>query len=185
MAEVLFISEDYVKRNSSIDENIDVKLIQPTILDVQRIKLEPVLGTKLYEGLKGRVETSTTTSDDDTLIEDYVAPALLKWVLFDLTTHLLYRYRNKNVSKKNSENSQPVDYTEYRNLLDFYQHKAEWYEERLIRYLCANDNLFPEYYDIDDENDIFPKSNAYNSSFYLGDDNYCCERVKWLGLPKD
>ena len=37
MATALFISEDYVKQQSIIDENVDVKLIRPTIIDCQNI----------------------------------------------------------------------------------------------------------------------------------------------------
>lgn len=180
MADALFIGEDYVKNNSTIDENVDVKEIIPSIKDCQIIYLEPVLGTQLYNGLKTRILASTTTANDDTLISSYIAPMLVKYVVFDLTTNLLFRYTNKNVSKKNSENSQPVDYTEYRNLLDIYKHKAEYLEQRLIDYLCANVTTFTEYNSIVNSNDIVPKSNAYSSPFYLGDDDKTCYERKYL-----
>lgn len=168
MANALFISEDYVKRNSVIDENADVKLILPSIKDAQDMFLHPCLGTQLYNGLKNRIVAGTTTADEDTLISDFIAPMLVKYVQLELVDNLLIRFRNKNVSKKNSDNSQPLGYAEYQNQLDRYTHKAQWFKQRLIDYLCANNDLFPEYNTAENSNDLLPESNAYTCSMYLG-----------------
>lgn len=172
MADALFIGEDYVKRNSVIDENIDVKLIIPSIKDAQDMFLHPCLGTTFYNGLKSRIVAGTTTPEEDTLISSYIAPMLVKYVQLELVDNLLIRYRNKNVSKKNSENSTPVDFRDYQNQLDRYTHKAEWFKQRLIDYLYANDDLFEEYREVNDASDLYPESNAYTSPFYLGTDKY-------------
>lgn len=178
MADALFISEDYVKRNSVVDENVDVKLILPSIKDAQDMFLHPALGTQFYNGLKTRIVAGTTTADEDTLISDFIAPMLVKYVQLELVDNLLIRFNNKNVSKKNSENAQPIGYTEYQNQLDRYTHKAQWFKQRLIDYLCANNDLFDEYNTIENSNDLLPESNAYTSPFYLGNayDRSCEER---------
>ena len=44
MANVLFISESYLKSSTNIDENVDVKEIVPAIVDAQEMHLLPVLG---------------------------------------------------------------------------------------------------------------------------------------------
>lgn len=181
MAEALFISEDYVKRNSVIDENVDVKLIIPSIKDAQDMYLHPALGTQFYEGLKSRIVAGTTTANENTLISNYIAPMLVKYVQLELVDNLLIRYRNKNVSKKNSENSQPLDFRDYQNQLDRYTHKAQWFKQRLIDYLCANSDLFDEYNSVVNSNDLIPESNAYTSPFYLGNTyDKSCEERKFL-----
>ena len=48
---VLFISEQYVKNTTLIDENVDVRLILPSIKDCQELRIHPILGTPLYEDL--------------------------------------------------------------------------------------------------------------------------------------
>lgn len=177
---VLFISEDYVKRKTTVDENVDVKLINPTIEDCQNIYLHPCLGTQLFDGLKDRITNSTTTAADDTLISDYIAPMLVKWVQFELTTLLTFRYRNKNVSKQGSENSQVIDNTEYKYLLDNFRHKAEWYEQRLIDYLEAESDVFTEYYQTVNTNDLTPEDRAFTSPFWLGGSTRDCNERKYL-----
>ena len=85
MAEVLFISEDYIKSNTIIDENVDVKLLLPTVLDVQNLELHTCIGTGLYDDLKTKIAGNTTNADEDTLIKSYIAPMLLKYVMVDAT----------------------------------------------------------------------------------------------------
>lgn len=167
MADVLFISEDYIKQNTIVDENVDMKLLLPTVLDVQNIELHPCLGTNLYNDLTTKIAAGSTNADEDTLIKSYIAPMLAKYVMVDSSVNLLMRYRNKNVSNKNSDNSQPVDYTEMRFLMDNWRNKAEFYKQRLIDYLQCNSDLFPTYCTEDECCELSPESNAFTSSFYL------------------
>lgn len=169
MAKILFISEQYLKDNSQIDENVDVKLIRSTIYDCQRDYIKPILGTDLYEKLESDISGGTLTGNYLTLANDYVAEALLKWVIFELQFILLYKMRNKNVSKQSSENSQPVDYTEHRYLMDRWKEKAERRSQDVTDYLCANDDLYPEYLSNSDADDIYPNKSNYNTSIFLGD----------------
>jgi hypothetical protein len=172
MAKILFITEDFVKQNSQLDENVDMKLIRSTIYDAQRDYILPILGTDLYNKLTSDISGSTLTGNYLSLTNDYVAEALLKWVIFELQFVLLYKMRNKNVSKQNSENSSPVDYTEHRYLMDHWRAKAETRSEDITRYLCANTDLFPEYTSNSDPEDIKPHGSNYTTSIYLGDGDY-------------
>jgi hypothetical protein len=174
----LFISEDYVKENSVIDENVDVKLILPAIVQMQDMKLQTALGTHLFKDLNNKIVAGTLSADEVTLIEDYISPMLLKWVMFELTTVLLFKYRNKNVSKSNSENSFAIDTDEMNYLIGKWQNDAEWYEQRLIEYLCQEVAKFPKYTQAPNYSDIISKTNAFTCSFYLGNSEYEEERRK-------
>lgn len=174
----LFISEDYVKHNSVIDENVDVKLIFPAIVQMQDMKLQPALGTQLFKEIETAIVNSTTSAAQDTLISDYIAPMLLKWVMVELTTTMLFKYRNKNIGKQGSENSQLADFTDMRYLIDKWKDNAEWYEQRLIDYLCQEVATFPKYTEAPNYSDIVSKVDAYNCSFYLGNSKYEEERRK-------
>jgi hypothetical protein len=164
----LFISEDYVKQNSVIDENVDVKLILPAIVQMQDMQLQPVLGTQLFKEIEAAIVAGTTTNDQDTLIADYIAPMLLRWVMSELTTTLLYKYRNKNVGKQGSENSQTADFTDLRYLIEKWKDNAQWYEQRLIEYLCQEVATFPKYTQAPNYSDIVSKTDAYSCSIFLG-----------------
>lgn len=49
MANVLFISESYLKNNSLIDDNVDQRIILPSIITAQDMRSHPILGTPLYD----------------------------------------------------------------------------------------------------------------------------------------
>jgi len=169
MSKILFISESFVKDNSVLDENIDVKIIRPTIYDAQRDYIKPILGTDLYDKVISDIAGSTLAGDYLTLVDDYIADCLLKWVIFEINIVGLYKYRNKSVSKQTSENSQPVDYTGQRYLMDSWKAKAETRSQDITDYLCANSDLFPEYLSNSDDDDIYPNQYNYTTSIYLGD----------------
>ena len=168
MARQLFISEKYVKDNSVINENVDVKLIRPTIWDAQEQHIEEILGTDLYDDLLAKIESDTLNADETTLVNKYIAEALRLWVVFEFVLIGEYKMRNKAVVKQNSENSQPLDYTENRYYRDYWRKKAEFKTERLVAYLCDNTDLFPKYLTNSDASDLHPRDNGWSPSLYLG-----------------
>lgn len=163
---VLFISETYVKNNSIIDENVDVRLILPSIRDSQELRLHPILGTPFYNDLRDKIAAGTLNADEINLLDNFVAPSMLQWTLYECSTSLLFKYRNKSVATKNSENSQSIDYQDLQFLRDEWRNKGEERDQRLINYLCDNDTLFPKY--IESSDDLHPKKTAYQTGFWLG-----------------
>ncbi len=91
MATVLFINETYLKNNSVVDENTDMKVIQPTIEDAQNIHLHPVLGSDLFNDLKDKIINDTLNVDEETLIPTLKALERYNFVLMFLRLHLMYR----------------------------------------------------------------------------------------------
>lgn len=168
---VLFISESYLKNNTLVDDNVDQRLIIPSIMTVQDMQLHPILGTPLYEDLKTKITASTLNSDETTLINDYIAKMLLQWTMHELTMSMLFKYRNKSVATKSSDNSQPIDYQDLQFLRDDWKNKAEFYDKRLINHLIDNKALFPKYTASSD--DMNARKSAYSTSIYLGQSYNC------------
>ena len=168
---VLFISESYLKNNTLVDDNVDQRLIIPSIMTVQDMQLHPILGTPLYEDLKAKITATTLNADETTLINDYIAKMLLQWSMYELTLSMLFKYRNKSVSTKSSDNSQPIDYQDLQFLRDDWKNKAEFYDKRLINHLIDNRSLFPKYTATSD--DMNARKSAYSTSIYLGQ-SYSC-----------
>lgn len=167
--EGLFISENYIKNNTAIDENVNVRKILPTVSWCQRAYIERVLGTELFEDLLGKIApTDTLAGNDLILVEKYVSPALVWWVMFEAQVEMLYTFRNKSVSKDNSDHGQPVDYTEHRYLRDTYKKRAEEMTQRLEAYLCANTSLFPLYGTASTSDKIVATDINPSTSIYMG-----------------
>ena len=103
---VLFISEAYVKNTTLIDPNVDMRLILPSIRDCQELRIHPILGTPLYNDLKAKITAGTLNADETNLLDNYIAPAMGQWTLYECSASMLFKYRNKSVATKSSENSQ-------------------------------------------------------------------------------
>lgn len=145
MSKVLFISEDYLKRNTTIDENVDVKLILPTLIDTQENDLIKAIGESLYNDLVNKINTSTTTAADDLLIERYIPPYLVAATLFNLITAMTFKFTNKSISLKSSENTQTLDAQRYQRLADKYAHRMFRYRKQLQMYICNHTADFQKF----------------------------------------
>ena len=168
MARQLFISETFVKENSAIDENVDMKQINPTIYQCQIQHIQNVLGTKLYDKIISDIAASTLTGDYLTLVDDYFADALVYWVMYEVQIPLLFKFRDKNVSKKSSDNAFPISTKELSRIENRYKDKAEYFTKRISDYLCANESLYPEYNTEDEVDEVRPMDGKATVSVYLG-----------------
>ena len=173
---VLFISEETVKARSNLNSNVDPKLITPAIKYCQDIYVEPVLGTLLFNKIQDEVEAGTLAGNYKTLMDRYITDVLLYYVLSEMPMMLGYKFYNKNVLKKTSESSIEAQSFELDRLAKWYKNKAEYYENRLIKYLVEEDGnspqIFPEYSRDPGRCDYLqPKKKPYTSSIYLGNSN--------------
>jgi hypothetical protein len=169
MANVLFISETFVKDNTLLHENIDFKFLRPVIILCQDIHLQPKIGTTLYNELKTQITASTLTTDNTTLLNDYIQPMLLYWVQAEAPAAISYKFLNKGLMQQSSENSSVASLDEINFISKKYKDKAEWYTERLVSYLLENSTLFPAYQSPESGLDVIqPDTRTYTTGMYLG-----------------
>ena len=58
----LFISEETLLDNSIINENVSYTQIRPTVIKVQEMRIQPIVGSPLYGELVTQVVSGTTTA---------------------------------------------------------------------------------------------------------------------------
>jgi hypothetical protein len=143
---VYFISAAKCKELAGINGNTDDFLITPMIADNQRVYIEAVLGTALYDELITQVENNTVTVLNATLLDEYVIPCLVNYVKSDAAVNLNFKLTNKAVTSKNSENSTPVTKDESIYLMQHWKNRAEYYAERITKYLHENRTSYPLFY---------------------------------------
>ena len=179
MATVLFISEATLKAETIISENVDPKLLIPTIKEAQNIYILPLLGTALYNDLVANVSANTLSSAYITLLNDYIAPTLIKYSVYECILPLSYKFQNKNIGTKSSDFSQQAPLNDLRYLLDFTKSRAEWYAERVSRFLLAYQTDYPKYLTQENANvaTIYPNANNYTNGMFLGPD------IDWDLIP--
>lgn len=169
-ANILFISETTLKDRSLLQDNIDPKLIRPTIKQCQDMYIEPILGTGLYRELQEQIEDATLTALNIKLLDYYITDCLSWYVASEMVMSLGFKLTNKNVLRKNSENSNEASLSELFDLMNYYKNKAEWYAQRISDYLCENIVDYPLYNNPGSGVDIIqPNSSSYSTGMYLGD----------------
>lgn len=171
-ANVLLLSTTILKDRTAIHTNIDEKLLYPEIKTAQDMYIHPLLGTPLFNKIISDVDGGTIAGTYKTLLDDYIIDALLYYVLASLPEALSYQFWNKGVLRKGGDSTEIPSMSELASLADGYRKKAEFYGERLAKYLQANasESVLPEYLEAGEElDDIYPKGSAFTMPIYLGD----------------
>lgn len=165
----LIIGENYLKENSVISGNADMKLITPTLQYVQLFYIRNLLGTNLYDQIISQIGSNTVSAANQTLLDSYVIPCMLYYTLCECTPVFQYRYANKGVMTKSSENSQPIGIEEVQFLMDKWKNNAENLAEICTKYLCANSATYPLYIDNSEVWEVKPNVQNYTMGLFLDD----------------
>ena len=142
---VLFVSEDTIKKSTTINGNVDVELLLPYIKVAQDIHIHQLLGTDLYDKIQADITGGTLTGNYQTFTDDYIQPVLIHYALFECLPFLSYKIMNKDIVRKISEQSTPASLEDIKYIREIVKNTAEYYATRLVDYLCNNNHLFPEY----------------------------------------
>lgn len=166
----LLISVNDIKNRGYIDENVDEMNIRSVIYEAQRIHTRDIIGSGLYDELESQRIANTLTALNTTLL-GYVKDALIYWTLYEGLEVFQYKIRNKAVMKSNSDNSQPVDLYELKHLSARFKDKAEYFDERLRRYLLQNESSYPLYTSPGTGVDVIhPNHNTYTAGWVFDND---------------
>lgn len=168
---VLLISAEILKDRTGIHSNIDDKLLYPEIKAAQDMYIHPILGTNLYNKIISDVDAGTITGDYKSLLDDYIIDCLIYYVLSGLPEALSYQFWNKGVVRKQGDNTELPSMSELIDLSNKYRVRAEWYGDRLNKYLreYASPSFLPEYETGNDTIDtIRPETNTYTLGIWLG-----------------
>jgi len=163
---ILFISENKLKDSTAIGNSVDVEYILPYIKVAQKKYIETKLGTDLFAKLQSDISGSSLTGAYQTLVEDYIADALVHWSFYEALPYLRFKIMNNNVVTKTAENSTPISESEAQGLREEIRNTAEFYTERLITYIRHNTSSYPEY-STNSGADVVADTNAFYSGMNL------------------
>jgi len=173
MAKALFIGEDYLKKNTPVQPNVDGDIIIPYITKTQDITIHQSLGTTFYEHLQTAFIGNTLTTDETDLIRNYLQPVLSEFSYYHLIPHLNYKSTNKAISTESSEFSTPSSLEEIKFLRSTVRDMGEFLLKRLNVYLCDNSSLFPKYNNPDTDENLKKNTNSYFNGIYLAKPRGC------------
>ena len=145
MTNTLLISEAKVRAYSDINESLDDALIVNAVREAQDMVIQPIIGTKLYNTIIEKIDNSSVSGSYQTLLDDYIQPALVYSSLYNITENIYVRSRNNGLlTPTGGENSVNVDKNMYDTKRQSIFNKQQFYSDQLSRYLNEKYNLFPE-----------------------------------------
>jgi hypothetical protein len=179
----LFISVQSIKDRTGLHANVDEKLVLPEIKTAQDMYILPALGSALYNELQTAVDSNTYTNLQTTLLDDYIVDTLIYFVMSELPQGLSFQFYNKGLLRKSGENQENPSMQDMIDVANRYKARAEFYKQRLIKYLKQNNALYPNYLNFGSGIDsIKPDNEGYTVSMYLGD--ACCNDDDYEGKRK-
>jgi hypothetical protein len=169
---VLFLTPQYLIDNTVINGNVEQKILNKCIRTAEDKYIMPLIGSPLYESLITKITGNTLTGVYKTLMDDYVIPCLLEYSLYEYIPFTSFKFRNKGVSKQTSPESEPADLADLSYLRENVKDSAQFYGDRLVKHLKANNSqTFPEYYQLRTIEDVPPARSDYFSGIQFPGQN--------------
>lgn len=168
----LWIDQAYFNKRSVVDSNVEFSKIEVLIPLVQRKYIKRKLGADLYNAMDVHILAYINSATPipvnyKYLLDEFILPIMVYYILYDYTITAKYRYTNKGVQVKNSENSQPASDEGLELATELWKANAEVLVEDMIYYMDNNVTFFPERY-TNINNDVTTEDEGYDVDIYLG-----------------
>lgn len=148
MTNVLLISEDFIKTNSTLNDNAFGKTLRPAIIEAQDIGLQMIVGECLYKKILDLVRTNDIQEEENVMYKDlldyYVQPFLLYAVLSNTVLTLNAKIGNIGTVVTKDEYVVNLTQGEMDLLKTEFTNKADFYTKRMQQFLLNNKSAFPE-----------------------------------------
>lgn len=170
-----WIGQDYLISKSVIDENVDYAKITPIIELVQFKYLKKTLGTDLYNAIETALvdyidNATAIPARFSTILNNYILPSLVYWILAESSDTFKWRYANKGVLEKSATEAQPASSLDLQRLVDKWLNNSQLYVNELQAYLRFYGSIYPEYTSISTgQFKVLPSTSAFDVPLYLGD----------------
>jgi hypothetical protein len=178
---VFFIDETYLKDNSPLSGNIDVKEIYPYAKTVEDMYIQEAIGTSLYNDLITKIQADDDLSGypNELVLVKKIRDVVLWYTVYEALPFISIKVRNIGVVKQTGENLTSADAKDVDLLQASCKAKGVFYMNRLQGYLCDFGKLFSAYdkgtNDDMDPNLSTPSANcdtAFDKNDQLPDDRY-------------
>jgi hypothetical protein len=141
------ITEAWIKRYTPLTEFVDMEIVRPFFKLGEEIDVRGVLGEKLFNRLKEGVELNNLTSDEVELL-DNIRPFLAYAIVARSNPFIATGIRGSGIVKVANPNIQNATLAEVKDLQTNLNNMRDYYQKRLIDYLCLNNKKFPLYYQL-------------------------------------
>lgn len=172
MENILLINLDDILHLTSFNGSIDEYKINPHIANAQILYIEPILGSDLYEKIIDLIRTNTISGETNYkyLLDNYIMPSLVFHTAELFIPFNAFIIADGGTFQFQPSNANPNPQNEIDRLTNGYKIIGAKYDDKLVKYLCKNSTLFPEYVN---NTGLVDKTETTNRgcSWYLGTNN--------------
>jgi hypothetical protein len=148
---VLFISEQKLKDNTPITDNVDSSELRFGIYMAQTIQIQESLGTNLYEYLIKIIDDNTINTDVSLvrykeLMNNFIQPTLIAYAYTICLDNFWVKFMNVGLVQNRNEQGSAVDLKTLQYLKNNAQNQAQFQDNLLRRHLVFRSGWYPEYF---------------------------------------
>lgn len=198
-SKVLLISEQTLKDNTPINENVDSSELRFCIQQAQYLFLQETLGTYFYETMLGLVETGDINLPGKIkykeLLDNQITTMLISYSYYLALDNFMMKFINVGLQSFSSEQSSPIDFRTFQYMKNLARDNAQFSDNLLRRWLVFHTYDYPEYATVRSNGDLVAEfGGAFKSNIVLpGGSNvrgnvsfYDCPYPWWYGqVPKN
>ena len=140
------ITIEELKQDGFINRNLEDEYLYSAMDESQDIFLREIVGDNLYNKLQELVQSNSVEGIYQTLLETHIKFYLKYKILALLCVPLNFKIRNIGIAQQfsNEVNTTSLEDTKY--LQNYYESKADFYANRLTKFLIQNSKNIPEYH---------------------------------------
>ena len=146
---VLLITEQLLKQNTPINDNVDTSELRFSISQAQTIFIQESLGTNLYEYILGLVQNGDIDlpqySDYKELLRNFIQPTLISYAYYLALDNFYIKFMNIGLVQNRSEQGNPTDIRTLTYLKNNAKDNAQFNDNLLRRHLVFNNSRYPQY----------------------------------------
>lgn len=142
------VTASEVVAKSFTNQATDLSLISDEIIDIAELAhIKPMLGLDMYEELKTQNHNSTLTTANETLLNDFIKPALCWYVRFEVMNEIQYNTTSAGLVVNSSDFSTASSVEAFNQMKSDTFRKAQVLSDDMIAFITHDDqeNDYPLY----------------------------------------
>jgi hypothetical protein len=143
----LLINKDDFTYWVDLSQNITEKVLNPSILDAQMRVLKGTMCASVYDEVYTQFLDDSLTTENQTLLDDYVIPLLVFSSYVNYLTTAGKRSTNIGIVKVIGDNTEQVTREELKDIISENKEKRDYYQNNLSNFLECNTDVYPLFLD--------------------------------------
>lgn len=139
-----FISEQFLKEEGVVSDNVDVKRYSPLIQTAARAFLRPMIGSYFFDDLLVKYNNKTL-SPDEIKVVDIMKYSILWRATAEAGVSVSYQLTNKGYQTQSGDFSTSPENSVVWKMYDHYIQKCVTFDKDLKDWLLGNKNLYPNF----------------------------------------